>query len=203
MYYNKTLNQQLELSMNFTEDHQKYFAYIREKVLPALKARKAASLTTPTTNIEWNLKKLLGEVKADAIDAETYVNRTKADFKTVLDGLSPDDKELRKFAKDVLAQIDGFFGITPPEPVNVKQILNAKAKERRGKLDWQHSVVDLLKLLGLESDLKARRTYAIALGFPKDKISQMPNIKFNVWLHGQILHALAMNNGELPKELVA
>jgi hypothetical protein len=110
---------------------------------------------------------------------------------------------VRDFGEEVLAKIDGFFGIKPPEPVDMKPILAAKAKTTKEKLDWKKSVVDLLKLLGMKSDLKSRRQYAVALGFPEDKLAEMPNVQFNTWLHGQLMTVMANNKGELPTSLLA
>ncbi len=188
--------------MNFTAEHEKYFAYITEKVLPALQEKKIDSLVTPTANIEWNLKKLRGEVEGDEIDVQTYVNRTKSDFHTVIDALKAGDP-IREFGEDVLAKIDDFFGLKPAEPVDMEPILTQKAKATREKLDWKKSVVDLLKVLGMKSDLKSRRQYAIALGFPEDKIADMPSAQFNTWLHGQLMSSMAHNGGEVPEKLIA
>lgn len=58
--------------------------------------------------------------------------------------------------------------------------------------------MDLLKLLGKDSSQTARHRYAVSLGFPEDKISQMPSSEFNTWLHGQLLGLMASNGGSLP-----
>ncbi len=188
--------------MEFNDEHKKYFAYITEKVLPALKEKGIEAIETPTVNIEWNLKKLLGQVQGMEIDVQTYVNRTKSDFHTIVQALKEGDP-VREFGEEVLEKIDGFFGLKAPEPVDVESILTAKAKTLKEKLDWKTSVVDLCKVLGLKSDLKSRRKYAVALGFPEDKLDQMPNVQFNTWLHGQLMTAMAHNNGEVPNNLLA
>jgi hypothetical protein len=187
--------------MEFNDEHRKYFAYITDKVLPALKEKGIKAIETPTVNIEWNLKKLLGQVKGMEIDVQTYVNRTKSDFRTIVEALKPGDP-VREFGEDVLEKIDGFFGLKPPEPVDMKPILTAKAKAIKEKLNWKKSVVDLCKVLGLKSDLKSRRKHAVALGFPEDKLAEMPNVQFNTWLHGQLMSAMAHNHGEVPKDLL-
>lgn len=84
---------------------------------------------------------------------------------------------------------------------DVKAILNAKADATGEKLAWKTSVVDLLKLLGKDSDQAARHRYAVALGFPPDQIDQMPSSEFNTWLHGQLMSLLAHNSGTLPSNI--
>ncbi len=84
---------------------------------------------------------------------------------------------------------------------DVKAILNAKADAAGEKLAWKTSVVDLLKLLGKDSDQAARHRYAVALGFPEDQIGKMPSNEFNTWLHGQLMSVLAHNSGALPSNI--
>jgi hypothetical protein len=67
-------------------------------------------------------------------------------------------------------------------------------------LDWKVSIVDLLKVLGLESSLEDRKELAVELGCPADVMKD--NVKMNVWLHKTVLAEIAKNGGNIPKELL-
>ena len=68
------------------------------------------------------------------------------------------------------------------------------------KLNWKVSIVDLLKLLGLDSSLDARKGLATELGCPADKMAD--SAQMNMWLHKTVLQKLAANGGNIPKELL-
>lgn len=68
------------------------------------------------------------------------------------------------------------------------------------KLDWKVSVVDLLKLLDLDSSYTARKELAAELGCPADLMGD--SAKMNVWLHKTLLKKLAENGGNIPAELL-
>jgi hypothetical protein len=90
----------------------------------------------------------------------------------------------------------------PPVPVSrvdVMSLLARKAAANAEKLDWRVSIVDLLKLLGLESSLEARKELADELGCPQDK--RTDSAQMNRWLHRTVLERLAANGGNIPKEL--
>jgi hypothetical protein len=68
------------------------------------------------------------------------------------------------------------------------------------KLDWKVSIVDLLKLLDLDSSFESRKELATELGCPADLMGD--SAKMNVWLHKEVLRQLAANGGNIPKELL-
>jgi hypothetical protein len=68
------------------------------------------------------------------------------------------------------------------------------------KLDWKVSIVDLLKLLDLDSSFDARKELATELGCPADLMGD--SAKMNVWLHKEVLKQIAANGGNIPKELL-
>jgi hypothetical protein len=86
----------------------------------------------------------------------------------------------------------------PVEPVDVEAVLTALAARNPQKLDWRHSIVDLMKLLDLDSSLGARKELAEELGFsgPKDGSAEM-----NLWLHRAVMRRLAENGGRVPEDL--
>lgn len=85
------------------------------------------------------------------------------------------------------------------EPVDVTAKLEGLAASNPEKLNWRTSIVDLLKLLGLDSSLAARKELAIELGISPDKLED--SAQMNIWLHKQVLQKLADNGGNIPAEL--
>ena len=69
------------------------------------------------------------------------------------------------------------------------------------KLNWRVSIVDLMKLLGLDSSLSARKELAIELGCPAAKMAD--SAQMNIWLHKTVLQKLADNGGNIPADLLA
>lgn len=89
---------------------------------------------------------------------------------------------------------------TAISPVDVVAKLEALAKANPQKLNWKVSIVDLMKLLGLDSSLAARKELATELGCPADKMGD--SAQMNMWLHKTVLRRLAENGGNIPKELL-
>lgn len=90
-------------------------------------------------------------------------------------------------------------------PVAISQVdvvskLEALAAASTQKLNWKVSIVDLMKLLGLDSSLDARKTLATELGCPQEKMGD--SAQMNMWLHKTVLQKLAENGGNIPKELL-
>lgn len=91
--------------------------------------------------------------------------------------------------------------VTPTmEVVDVVGKLERLAASNSQKLNWKTSIVDLLKLLGLDSSLSARKELATELGCPADKMGD--SAQMNIWLHKTVLQKLAANGGNIPKELM-
>jgi len=83
---------------------------------------------------------------------------------------------------DVVAQLEGWAAATPQ------------------KLNWKTSIVDLLKLLEIDSSFAARKELATELGCPDDLMGD--SAKMNVWLHKTVLQKIADNGGNIPNELL-
>lgn len=66
------------------------------------------------------------------------------------------------------------------------------------KLDWRHSIVDLMKLLNLDSSLSARKELAQELHYTGDTSD---SASMNIWLHKQVMQKLAENGGKVPDSL--
>jgi hypothetical protein len=87
----------------------------------------------------------------------------------------------------------------PPQPVDVAAVLDGLAAKNPEKLDWKHSIVDLMKLVGMDSSFSARKQLATELhytGDPNDSASM------NMWLHKEVLQKFAANGGKVPTELL-
>ncbi|RIK72620.1 oxidoreductase [candidate division KSB1 bacterium] len=94
---------------------------------------------------------------------------------------------------------------TPQAPaaisvVDVMSKLEGLAAANPQKLNWKVSIVDLLKLLGLDSSFAARKELATELGCPAEKMGD--SAQMNMWLHKTVLQKLADNGGNIPKELL-
>ena len=84
--------------------------------------------------------------------------------------------------------------------IDVVAKLEALASAHAEKLNWKQSIVDLMKLLGLDSSLAVRKDLATELGCPADKMGD--SAQMNMWLHKTVLKKLAENGGNIPKELM-
>ena len=96
-------------------------------------------------------------------------------------------------------------GATPPASapmsnVDVEAVLTKLASENKEKLDWRKSIVDLMKLLNLDSGLGARKELAKELGYTGD---MNDSASMNIWLHKQVMQKLADNGGKVPADLAA
>jgi hypothetical protein len=89
---------------------------------------------------------------------------------------------------------------TPVAMVDVVSHLEALAAKNPQKLNWRTSIVDLLKLLDIDSSLDARKKLAAELGAPAAVMDE--SAKMNIWLHRTVLQQIAENGGNVPKELL-
>jgi hypothetical protein len=71
---------------------------------------------------------------------------------------------------------------------------------KNSNLNWKRSIVDLLKLLGLESSLSHRKELARELDCPEEKIGGDYS-EMNIWLHKTVLAKIAQNGGNIPNDL--
>jgi hypothetical protein len=89
---------------------------------------------------------------------------------------------------------------TAAGPVDVEAILNGMAAKHGEKLDWKHSIVDLMKLLGMESSLAERKELAAELKYSGDTSD---SAKMNMWLHKEVMRKLSENGGKVPADLLS
>jgi hypothetical protein len=90
-----------------------------------------------------------------------------------------------------------------PQPVAIVDVvaqLEQRAAANPQKLNWRTSIVDLLKLLDIDSSFAARKELATELGCPADLMGD--SAKMNMWLHKTVLARIAANGGNVPKDLL-
>jgi 3-oxoacyl-ACP reductase-like protein len=87
---------------------------------------------------------------------------------------------------------------TPTPVVDVEAILTEMASKQSQKLNWRTSIVDLMKLVGLDSSLQNRKELAQELGYTGD---MNDSASMNIWLHKQVMKKLAEHGGKVPAEL--
>ena len=93
----------------------------------------------------------------------------------------------------------------PPVPtaipvVDVVAQLEERAAKNPQKLNWRTSIVDLLKLLDIDSSFAARKELATELGCPPELMGD--SAKMNMWLHKTVLAKIAANGGNVPGDLL-
>jgi hypothetical protein len=98
-----------------------------------------------------------------------------------------------------------MVGAEPAKPAAMEMVdvvakLEGLAKANPAKLNWKVSIVDLLKLLDLDSSSEARKELATELGASADVMSD--SARMNTWLHKEVLRQIAANGGNIPKELL-
>jgi hypothetical protein len=85
-----------------------------------------------------------------------------------------------------------------PQSVDVEAVLSGLASKNQQRLNWRTSIVDLLKLLNLDSSLNARKELAQELHYTGDTND---SATMNIWLHQQVMQKLAENGGKVPDAL--
>jgi hypothetical protein len=84
--------------------------------------------------------------------------------------------------------------------VDVVAQLEKRAAANPQKLNWRTSIVDLLKLLDIDSSLEQRKALAKELGAPANLMSD--STQMNTWLHKEVLKRIAANGGNVPANLL-
>ncbi len=87
---------------------------------------------------------------------------------------------------------------TPITEVDVEKLLTDLAQKSSEKLNWRTSIVDLMKLLNIDSSLSARKDLAKELDYTGD---MNDSASMNIWLHRQVMNKVAANGGKVPADL--
>lgn len=90
-------------------------------------------------------------------------------------------------------------GAATASAVDVAATLDKMAASHGEKLDWKHSIVDLMKLVGMDSSLAARKELAADLHYTGDTND---SASMNMWLHKEVMRKLAENGGKVPADLL-
>ncbi|ULJ73446.1 DUF3597 domain-containing protein [Rhizobium gallicum] len=88
---------------------------------------------------------------------------------------------------------------TAPTTVDIVPILDAAVKKSGQKLDWRHSIVDLMKAVGMDASLSERKELAAELGYSGDTGD---SAKMNMFLHKALMKKLSENGGKVPEDLM-
>lgn len=100
-------------------------------------------------------------------------------------------------ARPNIAHVGG--GTAVASQVDVAAILEKLASQSKEKLDWKHSIVDMMKLVGMDSSLAARKELAKDLHYTGDTDD---SATMNIWLHKEVMKKLAANGGKVPADLL-
>lgn len=115
-------------------------------------------------------------------------------------GFGDDKKEVAAEAAPAAVEAPATAAPVAISAVDVVAKLESLASAHAEKLNWKVSIVDLLKLLGLDSSLAVRKELATELGCPAEKMGD--SAQMNMWLHKTVLQKLAENGGNIPAELL-
>jgi hypothetical protein len=99
----------------------------------------------------------------------------------------------------------GAVAAAPPAPVAVSVVdveahMERLAGQASHEVNWRHSIVDLLSLLGIDNSYAARKELAVELGCPPELMDD--SAKMNTWLHKTVLARIAANGGTVPQNLL-
>lgn len=123
--------------------------------------------------------------------------------------VDPEPTAAPPISSDVTNSVGGAGSPSVPSPsaqptgagagsVDVAAVLTDLAGKKSERLDWRHSIVDLLKVLDLDSSLTARKSLAHELGYSGDTGD---SASMNMWLHKEVMTKLAANGGKVPADL--
>ncbi len=85
------------------------------------------------------------------------------------------------------------------QPVDIEALLNDAVRKSGQKLDWRHSIVDLMKALGMDASLEERKELAGELGYTGDTHDSG---RMNIFLHKALMKKLSENGGKVPADLL-
>ena len=87
---------------------------------------------------------------------------------------------------------------TPAQAIDIAPVLDKAVADKKEKLQWRTSIVDLMKALDIDSSLSARKELAKELNYSGDTND---SASMNIWLHKQVMTKLAENGGKVPADL--
>jgi Domain of unknown function (DUF3597) len=141
------------------------------------------------------MSKIFGDKVPTATQASTIPSMGGAAPTAVVPGATP---AVAQSAPPAGAAPTAPAGAAPMAAVDVEEILDAMEEEGDQELNWRQSIVDLMKLLKMDSSLGERKSLAQELGYTGD---MKDSAKMNIWLHKQVMTKLAQNGGKVPSDL--
>jgi hypothetical protein len=144
-----------------------------------------------------------GSKEIDAIKTTSGEEKTKSIFGKIMSAIfrhaSAAGAAPASGAKSSSAASAPAGSITEVDVAGILTKLAAeKRKKKKVKLNWQHSIIDLMKVLDLDSSMSVRKELAQELNYSGD---MKDTASMNVWLHKQVMRKLAENGGKVPEEL--
>lgn len=94
---------------------------------------------------------------------------------------------------------DPSLHVSPKTQTDVTARFDDLVKASGQPLNWRTSIVDLLKVLNLDSSLESRKALALELGCPNEKLAD--SAQMNIWLHQAVMKKIAENGGQVPSDL--
>ena len=166
-----------------------FFSKILEKL--GLKKDETAAPTQPATPVA----KPVSAAAAKPVSAATAKPAVASAGAAVKPAMGKGEKD----------DLDSLRTVEPakvsPKAISEVDVVKQLEKLSEGSgLDWKVSIVDLLKLLDIDSSREARNELAAELGCPADLMSD--SAKMNVWLHKTVLKKIAENGGNIPQSLL-
>jgi len=170
--------------------------------------RQPGTIGQDLTDRERDVLKLIVDGRSNAdIGAALSITLPTVKFhvSSILSKLGFGDEKKEVVAEAAPAGVEVVAAPAPVAPVAISAVdvvakLEGMAAAHAEKLNWKTSIVDLLKLLGLDSSLAVRKELAAELGCPADKMGD--SAQMNMWLHKTVLQKLAANGGNIPAELL-
>jgi len=149
------------------------------------------------------LKKDDKEAAAPAAPEKKEVKPAPVKPSSAVKGPVPAQKPAAARSAPIVDKPEDFRRAAAPAAVPMVDVMSKLETMSKGTgLDWKVSIVDLLKVLGLDSSKAARKELAVELGCPPDQMKD-PELKdMNTWLHKTVLAKIAENGGNIPKELL-
>ena len=117
-------------------------------------------------------------------------------FNTIMDKVFHNQAKAQAAAP---AQVPSSASAAPPSNVDVSAVLGQMAQTKGETLNWKTSIVDLMKLLDMDSSMSARKQLAQELNYSGDSND---SASMNIWLHQEVMKRFAANGGKVPADLL-
>ncbi len=109
---------------------------------------------------------------------------------------------VESIGEDLAEAASSDSGPEAASKLDVEAMLDEMAEKHPEDLEWRLTIVDLLKLLDLDSSYEARKGMALELGYSQDDIDGKGSAEMNIWLHRQVMNKITENGGKVPADLL-